>query len=81
MNRLRIHGIVEYIKRADEFPFDTDEVEEDLGKVLEFFGIADRLYVDEEDVLRIELRELALAEEYAEVERIVRQGELQVWLS
>ena len=49
--------------------------------MLQFFGIADRLYIDELDVLRRELRELALAEEYAEVERIVTQDLLELLLN
>lgn len=80
MNRHRVHNIVEYIKTADEFPFDTDDVVEDLDKVLQFFGIGDALYTDEMDALRNELRELALAEEYAEVARISSDGVLDILL-
>ena len=81
MNRQSLHNIVEYIKAADEFPFDTDDVAEDLDRVLQFFGIADQLYSDEVDVLRRELRELALAEEYAEAERTAIQNVLEILLS
>jgi len=53
-----------------------------LGGVLRFFGYIDELSVEERVLLRGEIVELALAEEFSEVARVVAgQSEVEETLS
>ena len=75
MNNAKLHGIVEYIKAKGEFPFDVEDVEEDLPSVLGFFDVFEVLTNEEAGVLKEDLTNLALKEEEAEVVRLaLRMG-------
>ena len=71
MNRRKLHNTVEYIKSRDEFPFDAEDVNQDVARVLTFFGIDEEFVPEEFRVLRKELMNLALEAEWAEIERLV----------
>ena len=71
MNNAKLHGIVEYIKAKGEFPFDVEDVEEDLPSVLGFFDVFEVLTNEETCVLKEDLMNLALKEEEAEAVRLV----------
>ncbi len=75
MQSLRVHKIVEYIKQREEFPFDGDDVLEELDKVLCFFNILDQLSQEEENLLRDDLFKLAVEEEVREVGYLAGQRE------
>lgn len=70
MNNAKLHGIVEYIRAQREFPFDVEDVEEDLSSVLVFFNVFSVLTSEEASVLKEELISLALQEEEAEAVRL-----------
>lgn len=70
MNNAKLHGIVEYIKAKGEFPFDVEDVEEDLPSVLGFFDVFEVLTNEEAGVLKEDLTNLALQEEEAEAVRL-----------
>ena len=71
MNRYKLHTAVEYIKTQPEFPFDVYDVEDDVQQVLAYFGLHPQLDDEERNELKRDLRELALASELAEIERVV----------
>ena len=73
MNRYRLYGIVEYIRRQDEFPFDVLDVEENLDKVLEYFGLYPQLDEAEREELRTALESMAAEGEWTEIARLVSQ--------
>ncbi len=69
VNRFKVHYTIERIKQASEFPFAVEDVEEDISQILAFFQVDGEFESDELAVLREELGELALAEEFAEAAR------------
>ena len=71
MDKMKLHNTVEYIRSRDEFPFDAEDVNEDIAQVLSFFGIDEEFVPEEFRVLRRELMNLALEAEWAEIERLV----------
>ena len=66
MNNLKLNKIIEYIQQQGEFPFDVFDVDEDLQKVLCFFGVYDEFSSDEINILKQNLQKLALNEEFKE---------------
>jgi len=75
MNNAKLHGIVEYIKAKGEFPFDVEDVEEDLPSVLGFFDVFEVFTNEETCVLKEDLMNLALEEEETEAVRLaLRMG-------
>ena len=74
MNRLKVHRIVGLIRMRHEFPFDVDDVVEDLDGVLNFFEIFEALANQEKMLLTEELVKLALVEEYREVARMASKN-------
>ena len=71
MNRYKLHTAVEYIKTQPEFPFDVYDVEDDVQQVLAYFGLHPQLDDEERNELKRDLRGMALANELAEIERVV----------
>lgn len=78
MQSLKVHKIIEYIKQRGEFPFDTDEVIEELDKVLCFFNIYDELAKDEKGLLKDDLVKLAIAEQNREMALLAGQREADI---
>ena len=76
MNRFRLNWIVGYIKSAGEFPFSVEDVAEDMDGILRFFDVVESLSAEECQELRGDLKVLALAEEEAEVVRLLVQKDL-----
>lgn len=72
MKSERVHKIVEYIKRQAEFPFDVDEVMEDLDNVLRFFGTYEGVTEAEKKLLKKDLSKLAIEEEFREMEHVAK---------
>lgn len=70
MNSLQIHNIVEYIKSKDEFPFEVEDVEENLTEILSFFDVFEVFTNEETCLLKEGLSKLALQEEEAEAVRL-----------
>ena len=62
IDRHKMHNIVEYMKLSD-FQFETDEVVENLGDILDHYGLADTELTDDERYLLID-ELLPLAEGY-----------------
>lgn len=75
MNRCRLHGMVEYIRMRDEFPFDVMDVEENLEAVLEYFGFYPTLDEAERLELSKALGDMAAEGQWAEVAWLVSQEE------
>jgi hypothetical protein len=73
MNNAKLHGIVEYIKASGHFPFDVEDVDENLPEVLTFFGLFEVLTNEENAVLKEDLTKLALREEEVEAVRLALQ--------
>jgi len=71
MSSLKINSIVEYIKSRNEFPFDPEDVEEDLPGVLGFFGFCELLDKEEASTLKQALTALAFEDQEAEVIRML----------
>ena len=65
MDRIKVHRLVEYVKSCGEFPFECDEVVEDLDEVLSFYGIHVGLTAYERLVVMDELLDMAEAEIFA----------------
>jgi hypothetical protein len=70
MNRLILHSIIEHIKGKGEFPFDVEDVDQDVQNILCFFNILDPFDKDDTELLREALRKMALEEEEAEAVRL-----------
>lgn len=80
MNRYKVRAIVERIRRAGEFPFDVEDVEESPELVLGFYGINEVLDPDDCDLVRCELRVMAEVEECAEAARLAARDPLEEFL-
>lgn len=80
-NRFKLHYVVERIRYAGDFPFEVEDVAEDLDKVLGFFGIEEEFDRHELKTLQEELIPLALAEEFAEATRLATVDPLDALLS
>lgn len=76
MNRYRLNWIVGYIRSADEFPFSVEDVSEDLDRILSFFDVVESLTIEEQQELKGDLKLLALAEEEAEVVRLLAEKDM-----
>jgi len=75
MNNAKLHGIVECIKGRREFPFDVEDVEDNLTEVLSSFNVFEVLTNEEAGVLKADLTKLALQAEEAEAVRLaLRMG-------
>jgi hypothetical protein len=61
--------MVEYMKSADDFPFDVEDVENEIHTVLSWFGIIEYFNADELAILKEDLRQMALKQEYREMTR------------
>ena len=70
MSRIKVHRIVEYIRSRGEFPFERDDVLDDLDEVLAYYGISTLLDRDEQAAVTQELLKLAEQFEVAEVVRL-----------
>ncbi len=73
MKSQKVHKIVEYIRLQAEFPFDSDEVMEELDKVLKFFKVYEELTEEEKKLLEKDLSRLAVEEEFREAEHIAEE--------
>lgn len=73
------HAVVEYIRQF-EFCFDIADVEEDLDRVLHYYGIYLELSDVERRLVTEGLRRYAEGFEFAEVERLVFQEEGELLL-
>lgn len=73
MKSQKVHRIVEYIRLQAEFPFDSDEVIEELDKILHFFDIHEELTGEEKELLEKDLSKLAIEEEFREMENIAEK--------
>jgi len=70
MNGCKVGKIVEYVKSCGDFCFDRDDlIEADIQDILAGYGIYSVLTPDEEDLLLLELLELAEKNEIAEAVR------------
>ena len=75
MERLKVHRIVEYIRTVGEFPFEVEDVDDNLADVLGYFGFeVVALTAQETDELQRELRALAWAEQNQEVALLAEQA-------
>ncbi len=74
MNNLNLHFIIEQIKQKGEFPFNVEDVKEDLGEILGFFGIHELFDEEEKQVIKEDLIEIAMAEQAAEVVRMTAKA-------
>ena len=70
MSPMKVHRIVEYIRSRGEFPFERDDVQNDLGAVLAYYGITTLLEHDEQAAVTHELLKLAEQFEVAEAVRV-----------
>ena len=70
MNSFHLHGIIEHIRSKAEFPFDVEDIDENLPEVLAFFDICEVFDKDEMDALKQDLRDMALEEEANEAVRL-----------
>ena len=75
IDRQKVNRIVEYIRSCGDFPYDTDDVIEDLSGILYIYGIYNFLSRDEELLLLDELLELA---EQSEISEAVRWASSQL---
>jgi len=73
MNVVLLNSVIGYIRSQDDFPFNVEEVEEDIDEILLFYNVFESFSAQEWDVLKAELKKLALAEEQAEVARLVEE--------
>ena len=80
MNRYKVHAIVERIRRASEFPFNIEDVDECPELVLGFYGINEELDPDDSELVRRELRAMAEAEECMEAARVAARDPLEEFL-
>lgn len=71
MYSFKVHAIVEYIKTQGQFPFDVEDVAEDLSHVLGFYEVLETLSTTEEGILKEDLTTLAYEVQDAEVARLV----------
>ena len=75
MNPLKLHCIIEYIREQPDFPFEAEDVDEDLMGILSHYGFEIlTLTTEETEELRRELRRSAWAEQDREVIRLVEQS-------
>ena len=74
MNAFKLHWMVERVKAQHEFPFDVEDVEENLAEVLGYFGVCEEVDAEEVCVLKHELVKLALEAEEAEVVRLTAEA-------
>jgi len=73
-----VHKIVEYIKQRGEFPFDSDEVIEELDKVLYYFDVYDQVNEEEKNLLKDDLLKIAFAEEDREIVHLAGLREIEI---
>ena len=72
--QMTVHRIVEYIRQANEFPFDTHD---DLQEILDYYKIEGNIRSAEIELLQHEIRTLT---EKAQTREIVRQtSEMEGW--
>ena len=75
MDRYKVNGIIDYIWACRDFPYDTDDVIEDLNGILTSYSICSVLDSTEYYQIMDELLELA---EKAEISEAVRWASLQL---
>ena len=80
MNRYKVHAIVERIRRAGEFPFNVEDVEECPEGILYFYGIDVELAPDDRELIQRELRVMAEIEECVEAARLAERDLLAEYL-
>jgi hypothetical protein len=71
MNPYKCHQIVEYIRMQSEFPFDGLDVEEDVDRVIGYYGFHPKLSDVTRRILIAELLPLGIGRELGEVSRLV----------
>jgi len=72
-DRFVVHSIVECIRQYN-FCFDTVQVEENLGEILDYYSIAVILTADQEVLLTEELYRLAEQYEFSEMVQLQRDS-------
>ena len=69
MKNMKLHYMVEYMKSEKDFPFDVEDIENEIHMVLSWFGILEHFNAEELAILKKDLSQIALKQEYREMTR------------